>query len=201
MSNVAASLRYGIENATKASILISDGLLARNAANQYFCRKKIFYPNYPRKKRKLNYKPLVFGGIKKRSMINKKLFDDPKDAKIARLKMTIEKFKEYDRERKKYYADNMQRLGELESYVQELDMETEIGKLKQTISTLQGQIRKLSKVIEARHIEDNRTEEELSEVITISKLRKNNRHLKEQVDKLIKERSKWITEQILHKKS
>lgn len=132
-------------------------------------------------------------------MLNKKLFDDPKDAEIARLKMTIEKFKEYDKERKKYYADNMQRLGELESYVQELDMETEIGRLKQTISTLQGQIRKLSKVIEARHIEDNRTEEELSEVIAISKLRKNNRHLKEQVDKLIKERSKWITEQILHK--
>ena len=49
-------------------------------------------------------------------MLNEKLFDDPKDAEIARLKMTIEKFKEYDKERKKYYADKMQRLGELLKY-------------------------------------------------------------------------------------
>lgn len=131
-----------------------------------------------------------------RIMLNEKLFDNPKDAEIARLKMAIEKFKEYDQERKKYYAEKMQRLGELESYVQEFDAETEIGKLKQTIMTLKGQVRKLSKLIEARHIEDNRTEEELTEIIANSKLRKDNRHLKEQVAKLLQEKSKWITEQL-----
>lgn len=68
----------------------------------------IFYPNYPRKKVRANYKT--------NNMLNEKLFDDPKDAEIARLKMTIEKFKEYDKERKKYYADKMQRLGELLKY-------------------------------------------------------------------------------------
>lgn len=129
-------------------------------------------------------------------MLNEKLFDNPKDAEIARLKMTIEKFKEYDQERKKFYAGKMQRLGELESYVQEFDAETEIGKLKQTIMTLKGQVRKLSKLIEARHIEDNRTEEELTEIIANSKLRKDNRHLKEQVAKLLQEKNKWITEQL-----
>lgn len=128
-------------------------------------------------------------------MLNEELFEDKKDAEIARLRLAIKKFKKYDNERRKYYSDKMMRLGELESYVQELDAKTEIGKLKQTIGTLQGQVRKLSKIIEARHIEDARTEEELDDVITISNLRARNRRLREQVAKLMKERSKLITEQ------
>lgn len=126
-------------------------------------------------------------------MINKKLFDDPKDAEIARLKMTIEKFKEYDKERKKYYADKMQRLGELESYVQELDTETEIGKLKDTIMGLRKEVSRLSKEIQVRRIEETRTDEELSDVLSRDALRQRNRKLTEEVVKLRKERSKYIT--------
>lgn len=126
-------------------------------------------------------------------MLNKKLFDNPKDAEIARLKMMIEKFKEYDKERKKYYADKMQRLGELESYVQELDTETEIGKLKDTIMGLRKEVSRLSKEIQVRRIEETRTDEELSDVLSRDALRQRNKKLTEEVVKLRKEKSKNIT--------
>lgn len=126
-------------------------------------------------------------------MLNKELFEDPKDAEIARLKMTIEKFKEYDSERKKYYADKMQRLGELESYVQELDTEAEIGELKDTVIKLRKEVSRLSKEIQVRRIEETRTDEELSEVLSRDALRQRNKKLTEEVVKLRKERSKYIT--------
>ena len=132
-------------------------------------------------------------------MLNKELFDDPKDAEIARLKMTIEKFKEYDKERKKYYADKMQRLGELESYVQEIDTETEIGKLKEEIMRLRKEVSRLSKEIHVRRIEETRTDEELSDVLSRDALRQRNRKLTEEVVKLRKERDKWINQQFNNK--
>ena len=132
-------------------------------------------------------------------MLNEKLFDDPKDAEIARLKMTIEKFKEYDKERKKYYADKMQRLGELESYVQEIDTETEIGKLKEEIMRLRKEVSRLSKEINVRRIEETRTDEELSDVLSRDALRQRNRKLTEEVVKLRKERNKWINQQFNNK--
>lgn len=129
-------------------------------------------------------------------MLNGNLFDDPKDKEIARLKMAIEKFKEYDEERKKYYSEKLQRLGELESYVEEIESGTEIGKLRNTITELRNKVRQLSKVIQVYKIEETRSEEELSEVIANNELRKRNRRLSEQVGKLIKERSEWITKKL-----
>lgn len=128
-------------------------------------------------------------------MLNEKLFDDPKDAEIARLKMTIEKFKEYDKERKKYYADKMQRLGELESYVQEIDTETEIGKLKSQIIDLKRQLGALSLKVQVYRIEENRTPEELSDIISRDSLRQKNKQLTDEVIKLRKEKSEWINQQ------
>ena len=128
-------------------------------------------------------------------MLNKKLFDDPKDAEIARLKMTIEKFKEYDKERKKYYADKMQRLGELESYVQEIDTETEVGKLKSQIIDLKRQLGALSLKVQVYRIEENRTPEELSDIISRDSLRQKNKQLTDEVVKLRKEKSEWIKQQ------
>ena len=128
-------------------------------------------------------------------MLNKKLFDDPKDAEIARLKMTIEKFKEYDKERKKYYADKMQRLGELESYVQEIDTETEVGKLKSQIIDLKRQLGALSLKVQVYRIEENRTPEELSDIISRDCLRQKNKQLTDEVVKLRKEKSEWIKQQ------
>lgn len=45
-------------------------------------------------------------------MLNEDLLDD-KDIIIARLKLAIEKFKEYDIERKKYYSNVLIELGKL----------------------------------------------------------------------------------------
>ena len=125
-------------------------------------------------------------------MLNKALFYDPKDAEIARLKMTIEKFKEYDKERKKYYADKMQRLGELESYVQELDTETEIGKLKDTIMKLRKEVSRLSKEVQVRRIEETRTDEELSDILSRDELRKRNKRMSEELVRLRKDKSDLI---------
>lgn len=125
-------------------------------------------------------------------MLNKDLFDNEKDAEIARLKMTIEKFKEYDKERKKYYADKMQRLGELESYVQEIDTGTEIGKLKSQIIDLKKQLGALSLKIQVYRIEEKRTPEELSDIISRDSLRQKNKQLNAEVVKLRKEKSEWI---------
>lgn len=129
-------------------------------------------------------------------MLNKELFEDPKDAEIARLKMCIEKFKEYDKERKDYYAKKMRRLGELESFVQEIDTETEIGKLKEEIMRLRKEVSRLSKEINVRRIEETRTDEELSDVLSRDALRQRNRKLNEEVAKLRKERSEWITKRL-----
>lgn len=132
-------------------------------------------------------------------MLNKKLFDDPKDAEIARLKMCIEKFKEYDKERKEYYAKKMQRLGELESYVQEIDTETEIGKLKSQIIDLKRQLGALSLKVQVYRIEENRTPEELSDIISRDSLRQKNKQLTDEVIKLRKEKSEWIKQQFNNK--
>ena len=125
-------------------------------------------------------------------MLNKKLFEDPKDAEIARLKMTIEKFKEYDKERKKYYADKMQRLGELESYVQEIDTETEIGKLKEEIMRLRKEVSRLSKEVQVRRIEETRTDEELSDILSRDELRKRNKRMSEELVRIRKDKSDLI---------
>ena len=125
-------------------------------------------------------------------MLNKALFYDPKDAEIARLKMAIEKFKEYDKRRKEYYAEKMKRLGELESYVQELDTETEIGKLKDTIMKLRKEVSRLSKEINVRRIEETRTDEELSDILSRDELRKRNKRMSEELVRLRKDKSDLI---------
>lgn len=79
-------------------------------------------------------------------MINKDLIGDRKDVEIARLKMIIEKFKKYDKERTEFYSNKMQRLGELESYVVELEEKSETGKLEAKIKDLRSQLSTLNKV-------------------------------------------------------
>lgn len=80
-------------------------------------------------------------------MINKDLIGDRKDVEIVRLKMMIEKFKKYDKNRTEFYAKKMQRLGELESYVIELEEKSETGKLEAKIKELRGKLSDLNKVI------------------------------------------------------
>ena len=67
-------------------------------------------------------------------------FYDKKDFIIAVLKSKINRFKEYDAERKKHYAGLEQKIGELESYIDELENGLGIESLK--IQSLENEIEK-----------------------------------------------------------
>lgn len=60
-------------------------------------------------------------------------FYDKKDFIIAVLKSKINRFKEYDAERKKHYAGLEQKIGELESYIDELEDGSTIASLNNKI--------------------------------------------------------------------
>lgn len=66
-------------------------------------------------------------------------------SKIQSLEHKISNFKEYDANRKVYYSKSMQRLGELESWIDETDPEFKLrGKIqsqKQTITNLNALIK------------------------------------------------------------
>ena len=66
-------------------------------------------------------------------------------SKIQSLEHKINNFKEYDAQRKVYYSKSMQRLGELESWIDETDPEFKLrGKIqsqKQTITNLSALIK------------------------------------------------------------
>ena len=66
-------------------------------------------------------------------------------SKIQSLEHKISNFKEYDAQRKVYYSKSMQRLGELESWMDETDPEfklrSKIQSQKQTIANLNAVIR------------------------------------------------------------
>lgn len=124
-------------------------------------------------------------------MLNKELFKDERDAEIARLKLTIEKFKEYDKERKKYYTNSLQRLGELEAYIDELDAE---GSNAQSLKLLrcQTELKKLQNILRVRKIKEELTDEQIQDLI-------NNHEYKEKLDELhirIKQQAKTISELI-----
>lgn len=128
-------------------------------------------------------------------MMNEHLFDDEKYKEIARLKLLIERYKEYDKKRKEYYSQKMQRLGELESLLEEkLDnastpLEVQVLKLKQ-------EVKKLNDIICVRGIENNRTQEELTEVIRADEYRRQNKELRKRINRLYEANDKLIAENI-----
>ena len=69
-------------------------------------------------------------------------FYDKKDFIIATLKRKINSFKEYDAERKKHYAGLEQKIGELESYIDELENGLNIDFLNNKIQSLENEIEK-----------------------------------------------------------
>lgn len=71
-------------------------------------------------------------------------------SKIQSLEHKISNFKEYDAQRKVYYSKSMQRLGELESWIDETDPEF---KLRSKIQSQRQTIANLSAVIRASKLE------------------------------------------------
>ena len=116
-------------------------------------------------------------------MLNKELID-PKDLEIRKLKNIISKFKKYDEERKAYYSESLKRLGELESYVQELEEDRTIREQKMAIRVTKQkeEINKLRTLIELQEIPEGDKEEFMS-LVTVSnpELRKQNKALRKTV--------------------
>lgn len=108
-------------------------------------------------------------------MINKTLIGDEKDQEIIRLKMIIEKFKVYDKKRKEYYSDKMVRLGQLESYMQELDSKSHD---ESCYIKLKEENNKLRKIIEANKIDVDKIDISNVELkVRVSNLKKRNKDL------------------------
>ena len=74
-------------------------------------------------------------------------FNDKKDFIIALLKRKINSFKEYDSKRKKHYAGLEQKIGELESYIDELENGLGVDSLKSKIQSLENKIENQKLVI------------------------------------------------------
>lgn len=76
---------------------------------------------------------------------------DPKEIIIGKLKSKIEAFKKYDKERQAYYKDALNRLGQLESYFEEVDTE---GSLRDKIERQRTEISRLLTLLKYNKIED-----------------------------------------------
>ena len=74
-------------------------------------------------------------------------FYDKKDFIIAVLRRKINSFKEYDAKRKKHYAGLEQKVGELESYIDELENGLSIDSLNNKIQFLEAKIKKQNLII------------------------------------------------------
>ena len=74
-------------------------------------------------------------------------FYDKKDFIIAVLKRKINSCKEYDAKRKKHYAGLEQKIGELESYIDELENGLSIDSLNNKIQSLEAKIKKQNLII------------------------------------------------------
>ena len=103
-------------------------------------------------------------------MLNEHLFDDKKDIEIAR--------------RKRYYAEKMRRLGELESLLCEINEAKDKADLRKGILNQKKAITDLSRIISVRRIEESRTSEELGEIVSSYQLKKNNKELRKRVKEL-----------------
>lgn len=76
---------------------------------------------------------------------------DPKEIIIGKLKSKIEEFKKYDKERQAYYKNALIRLGELESYFEEVDND---GSLRGIINRQRTELSRLLVLLKYSRIED-----------------------------------------------
>ena len=76
-------------------------------------------------------------------MLNEKLFDNKKDAKIADLTLKIEAFKRYDEKRKEYYRKALIRLGEAEEILDSMEADDPRHAIKDLIKAKNAKIHEL----------------------------------------------------------
>ena len=125
-------------------------------------------------------------------MLNEDLFEE-KDKEILKLKALIEHFKKYDSNRKQYYADVLVELGQLRTYVSELeDTDKKAKKIKAqklVIKNLERTIteNKIAKIVDPEKIK----EIEITELLEhVKKLEQDNKSLREKIGQYRKEISR-----------
>lgn len=111
-------------------------------------------------------------------MLNEHLFNDKKDIQIARLKMAIEDFKKYDERRKQYYAKKIRRLQTLDELLREIEG-AEKDDLRKIILRQRADLARLNKIIQVHNIEERRSPEELSCLINIDTIKRQNETYRE----------------------
>ena len=125
-------------------------------------------------------------------MLNEDLFEE-KDKEILKLKALIERFKKYDSNRKQYYADVLVELGQLRTYVSELeDTDKKAKKIKAqklVIKNLERTIteNKIAKIVDPEKIKGIKITELLEH---IKKLEQDNNSLREKIGQYRKEISR-----------
>ena len=125
-------------------------------------------------------------------MLNEDLFEE-KDKEILKLKALIERFKKYDSNRKQYYADVLVELGQLRTYVSELeDTDKKAKKIKAqklVIKNLERIIaeNKIAKIVDPEKIKGIKITELLEHV---KKLEQDNNSLREKIRQYRKEISR-----------
>ena len=123
-------------------------------------------------------------------ILNEDLWD-PKDLEIAKLKRKIQKlkgsiiaFKKYDEERKQYYSEVSQKIGELESYILELEHDSGLEKIIRLNKEYKHQINILTK----KHYLSKVLEMSDNEVIELSTKEQLKQKIKSLQEDLLRER-------------
>ena len=125
-------------------------------------------------------------------MLNEDLFEE-KDKEILKLKALIERFKKYDSNRKQYYADVLVELGQLRTYVSELE---DTDKKAKKIKTQKLAIKNLERIITenkiAKIVDPEKVKEiEITELLEhVKKLEQDNNSLREKIGQYRKEISR-----------
>lgn len=128
-------------------------------------------------------------------MLNEKLFFDKKDLEIAKLKQLIDRFKKYDKNRNKNHKKEISELkieiGKLKSYIEELESDKDLEKLKTRIKNQKEVILSLERKLHCSKLEESRLLE--LEMLTKDSLSNQIKSLKTRLEKQRKNNSELLS--------
>lgn len=128
-------------------------------------------------------------------MLNEELFFDKKDLEIAKLKQSIDRFKKYDKNRNKNHKKEISELkieiGKLKSYIEELESDKDLEKLKTRIKNQKEVILSLERKLHCSKLEESRLLE--LEILTKDSLSNQIKSLKTRLEKQRKNNSELLS--------
>lgn len=128
-------------------------------------------------------------------MLNEELFFDKKDLEIAKLKQSIDRFKKYDKNQNKNHKKEISELkieiGKLKSYIEELESDKDLEKLKTRIKNQKEVILSLERKLHCSKLEESRLLE--LEMLTKDSLSNQIKSLKTRLEKQRKNNSELLS--------